>query len=146
MKTIKMKTILTTSLFALASHVAVAGPLYSDTSHRSPGALEQGHPGNDKLIYGGSVRGTQEPALTSLDQLERGDPDEMVTTGYLGYARHQGPAGSAPTSLAQFEQGDPDEMVTAGSIGSAQHHGYPGPVVASLERFEKGDPDTTPGG
>jgi hypothetical protein len=141
-----MKTILTASLFALASHVAVAGPLYSDTSHRSPSAVEQSHPGNDELIYRGPLWGTREPALTSLDQFERGDPDEMVTTGYFGYAQHQGPAGSAPTSLAQFEQGDPDEMVSAGSIGSSQHHGPTGPVVTSLERFEKGDPDTTPGG
>jgi len=146
MKTIKMKTILSASLFALASHVAVAGPLYSNMPHRSPSNLGQSHQVRDQLNYGGPIRGARDPVLTSLDQFEQGDPDEMVTTGYPGYARHQGPAGSALTSLAQFEQGDPDEMVTTGSIGSTPHQGPVGPAVVSLARFEKGDPDTTPGG
>ena len=103
-----MKAILTASLLALASHVAVAGPLYSGTTHSSLYTLGQSHPGNDKLLYGGAVRDPRAPALTSLDQFEQGDPDEMVTAGYIGSAQHHGPPGSALTSLDQFEQGDPD--------------------------------------
>lgn len=102
-----MKT-MTASLLALASHVAVAGPLYTGTTESSPSPLGQSHQVRDGRISGGPIRGTQEPGLTSLDQFEQGNPDEMVTTGYPGYAEHHGPPGSALTSLARFEQGDPD--------------------------------------
>lgn len=104
-----MKKILTASLFALASTVAAAGPVYTGTTHSSLFSLNQSHPGNDKSMSVGAVRDPQEPALTSLDQFEQGDPDAVVTAGYnyTGPAHH-GPPGPVVTSLAQFEQGDPD--------------------------------------
>jgi hypothetical protein len=104
----EMKTMLTASLLALASHVAVAGPLYAGTTHSSPSTLGQSHQVRDGLGYGGPVRGPQEPVLTSLEQFEQGDPDAMVTVGYMASAQHHGPTGSALTSLGQFERGDPD--------------------------------------
>jgi hypothetical protein len=104
-----MKTMLTASLLALASTVVGAGPLYAGTTHSSLFTPEQSNPGNPTLTSGVAVRDPQEPALTSLDQFERGDADAVVTAGYnyTGPAHHGHP-GPGVTSLEQFEQGDPD--------------------------------------
>jgi hypothetical protein len=73
-----MKTIPAASLLALASNLAVAGPLYSGLSHTSLYAFEKGNP--DEIVnagYSGSGKplGNQNPRLTSLNQFEQGDPD-----------------------------------------------------------------------
>ena len=104
-----MKTMLTASLLALASTVVGAGPVYAGTTHSSLFTPEQGNPGNPTLISGVAVTDPQEPAQTSLDQFEQGDPDATVTAGYhyTGPAHHS-PPGPVVTSLAQFEKGDPD--------------------------------------
>ena len=77
-----MKTMLTASLLTLASTMVGAGPVYAGTTHISLFTLEQSNPGNPTLISGVAVRDPQEPALTSLDQFEQGDPDAVVTAGY----------------------------------------------------------------
>ncbi len=120
-----MKTILSASLLALVTNLAVAAPM-------TPG--------------GTGYYSSTEPTLTSLGQFDQGDPDEVVNAGYHYSGGSHGSTGSTLTSLDQFEQGDPDEMVTGRYHDSRERHTPAGPAVTSLARLEKGDPDTTPGG
>lgn len=103
-----MKMILTAGLLALASTMAAAAPMHAGATLGSPNTSVGSRPYDAGGGAGHALGAMPSAGLTSLDQFERGDPDAVVTVGYMGTGGHSRSVGQGLTSLAQFEMGDPD--------------------------------------